>query len=88
LTTAGWGCRVVEVEGTDVVCEVLVGGVVSDNKGLSVPGMDVSMPALSGKDVADLEFALGLVLQPHLGGVGSAGVVAAAGAGLVSASPA
>jgi transposase len=30
----------------------------------------------------------GLVLQPHLGGVGSAGVVAAAGAGLVSASPA
>jgi uncharacterized membrane protein YjjP (DUF1212 family) len=29
-----------------------------------------------------------LVLQPRLGGVGSAGVVAAAGAGLVSASPA
>ena len=33
---------------------------VSDNKGLSLPGMAVSVPALSEKDVADLEFALGL----------------------------
>ncbi len=54
------GLRVIDVEGSDVVCEVLVGGVVSDNKGLSLPGMDVSVPALSDKDVADLEFALGL----------------------------
>ncbi len=54
------GLRVIEVEGSDVVCQVVVGGVVSDNKGLSVPGMDVSIPALSDKDVADLEFALGL----------------------------
>jgi len=35
-----------------------------------------------------ISFGAFLVLQPHLGGVGSAGVVAAAGAGLVSASPA
>jgi pyruvate kinase len=54
------GLRVIDLEGSDVVCEVLVGGVVSDNKGLSLPGMDVSVPALSDKDVADLEFALGL----------------------------
>src|SRR5947199_395737 len=32
----------------------------SDNKGLSLPGMNVSVPALSEKDVADLEFALDL----------------------------
>jgi pyruvate kinase len=42
------------------VCTVTVGGTVSDNKGLSLPGMDISVPALSAKDVADLEFALGL----------------------------
>ncbi|WP_375483582.1 pyruvate kinase [uncultured Jatrophihabitans sp.] len=51
----------VEVEdGTDVVCDVTEGGVVSDNKGLSLPGVDVSVPAMSEKDAADLEFALSL----------------------------
>ncbi len=54
------GLEVVAVEGPDVVCTVTVGGTVSDNKGLSLPGMDISVPALSAKDVADLEFALGL----------------------------
>jgi pyruvate kinase len=51
----------VDVEnGTDVVCDVTEGGVVSDNKGLSLPGVDVSVPAMSDKDAADLEFALRL----------------------------
>jgi pyruvate kinase len=54
------GLEVVDVEGPDVVCTVTVGGTVSDNKGLSLPGMNVSVPALSEKDVADLEFALAL----------------------------
>ena len=54
------GLRVVGVDGSDVVCQVVEGGTVSDNKGISVPGMNVSIPALSDKDVADLEFALGL----------------------------
>ncbi|MBV9011729.1 MAG: pyruvate kinase [Pseudonocardiales bacterium] len=49
-----------KTEGTDVVCEVLEGGPVSDHKGLSLPGMSVSVPALSDKDIADLEFALQL----------------------------
>ncbi|MGN6609535.1 MAG: pyruvate kinase [Jatrophihabitans sp.] len=51
----------VEVEhGTDVVCDVTEGGRVSNNKGLSLPGVDVSVPALSDKDAEDLEFALRL----------------------------
>ncbi|MDX8034497.1 pyruvate kinase [Lentzea sp. BCCO 10_0856] len=54
------GLVVVEVEGSDVVCEVTEGGPVSNNKGLSLPGMDVSVPAMSEKDVEDLEFALSL----------------------------
>jgi pyruvate kinase len=51
---------VTAVEGQDVVCRVTVGGQVSNNKGLSLPGMDVSVPALSDKDIEDLEFALHL----------------------------
>jgi len=54
------GLRVVKVEGNDVVCRVTEGGPVSDNKGLSLPGMNVSVPAMSEKDCADLEFALEL----------------------------
>ncbi len=54
------GLVVVDVEGSDVVCEVTEGGPVSNNKGLSLPGMDVSVPALSEKDIEDLEFALSL----------------------------
>src|SRR6478672_867895 len=46
--------------GTDVVCDVLEGGVVSDSKGLSLPGVEVSVPAMSEKDADDLEFALRL----------------------------
>ena len=54
------GLVVKEVQGPDVVCEVTEGGPVSNNKGVSLPGMDVSVPALSDKDIEDLEFALEL----------------------------
>ncbi|MBU2696544.1 pyruvate kinase [Pimelobacter sp. 30-1] len=52
--------RVVEVTDTDVVTEVLVGGKVSNHKGINLPGVAVSVPALSDKDTADLRFALRL----------------------------
>jgi pyruvate kinase len=46
------------VDGNDVVCEVVEGGPVSNNKGVSLPGMNISVPALSEKDISDLRFAL------------------------------
>jgi pyruvate kinase len=52
--------RVIEVDGPDVRCVVTEGGPVSNNKGLSVPGVGLSVPAMSDKDRTDLEFALGL----------------------------
>jgi pyruvate kinase len=52
------GLVVESIEGDDVVCKVTEGGRVSNNKGLSLPGMSISVPALSEKDIADLEFAL------------------------------
>ncbi len=54
------GLTVVDVDGNDVVCRVTEGGPVSNNKGVSLPGMNVSVPAMSDKDTADLEFALAL----------------------------
>ncbi|HEY0890193.1 MAG TPA: pyruvate kinase [Nocardioides sp.] len=52
--------RVTAVEGSEVHTEVLVGGPVSNHKGINLPGVAVSVPALSEKDVEDLRFALAL----------------------------
>ncbi|MGL5851678.1 MAG: pyruvate kinase [Phycicoccus sp.] len=49
-----------EVTGTDVVCQVLEGGRLSNNKGINLPGVAVSVPALSDKDEHDLRWALRL----------------------------
>ena len=54
------GLVVTGVDGNDVHCTVTEGGPVSNNKGISLPGMNVSVPALSEKDIADLKFALSL----------------------------
>lgn len=50
----------VEVTGPRVRGVVRVGGMVSDHKGLNLPGVAVSAPALTDKDEADLRFALEL----------------------------
>jgi pyruvate kinase len=55
--------RVTGVEGTEVHTEVVVGGRVSDNKGINLPGVAVSVPAMSEKDIEDLRFALGLCVD-------------------------
>ena len=52
--------RVDSVDGTDVLTEVVVGGKVSNNKGINLPGVAVSVPALSEKDIEDLRWALHL----------------------------
>ena len=52
------GLRAVEVTDTDVICEVTVPGPVSNNKGINLPGVAVSVPAMSEKDEADLRWAL------------------------------
>jgi pyruvate kinase len=51
---------VTEVDGPRVRTKVVTGGQVSDHKGLNLPGIRVSVPALTSKDAADLRWALGL----------------------------
>jgi pyruvate kinase len=55
--------RVVSVEDTEVHTEVVVGGKVSDHKGINLPGVPVSVPALSEKDIEDLRWALHLTVD-------------------------
>ncbi|WP_369379831.1 pyruvate kinase [Streptomyces sp. cg36] len=50
--------EVVGVDGPRVRTRVAEGGMVSDHKGLNLPGVAVSVPALSEKDVEDLRWAL------------------------------
>jgi pyruvate kinase len=50
--------RVHEVDGDDVVCEIINGGMLGENKGINLPGIAVRVPSLTEKDDADLEFAL------------------------------
>lgn len=50
--------KVLETDGTVVTTEVIVGGPVSDNKGINLPGVAVNVPALSEKDEADLRWGL------------------------------
>ena len=49
--------------GTDVCTRVLVPGTVSNNKGINLPGVAVSVPALSEKDKEDLRWALHLTVD-------------------------
>ena len=48
--------KAVKIDSTDITCEVIHGGVVSDHKGINVPGVKLSMPYISDADMADLAF--------------------------------
>jgi len=50
--------QVVEVKGNDVVTKVIEPGAVSNNKGINLPGVAVSVPAMSEKDIEDLRWGL------------------------------
>ncbi|WP_332666655.1 pyruvate kinase [Aeromicrobium sp.] len=52
--------RATAVTDTDVTCLVETNGPVSNNKGINLPGVMVSVPAMSEKDIDDLRFALRL----------------------------
>jgi pyruvate kinase len=51
---------VTNVGGREVTTRVVTGGILSDHKGMNLPGVDVTAPALTDKDVSDLRWALGV----------------------------
>ncbi|MFZ9316327.1 MAG: pyruvate kinase [Candidatus Nanopelagicaceae bacterium] len=50
--------QVIEVKGSDVITKVIEPGFVSNNKGINLPGVAVSVPAMSEKDIEDLRWGL------------------------------
>jgi hypothetical protein len=50
--------RVHEVNGEDVACDIVNGGMLGEHKGINLPGVLVRTPSLTEKDAEDLEFAL------------------------------
>ena len=52
------GLDVVSIDGKEIHCVVKNGGMVSDRKGVNLPGVDVNMPFISPKDKEDILFGI------------------------------
>ena len=52
------GLKVEEINGDDIVCIVENSGIVKNHKGVNVPGVKINLPALTEKDIKDIEFGI------------------------------
>ncbi len=52
------GLLVEKVEGKDIICTVLNGGVIGNNKGVNIPETDTHLPSITEKDIQDIIFAI------------------------------
>ena len=52
------GLRVDEVQGEEIYCTVENSGIVKNHKGVNVPGVKINLPALTPKDISDIEFGI------------------------------
>jgi len=50
--------RVEEVKGKDIYCIVINGGIVGNNKGVNVPGVETCLPSITEKDIEDIKFGI------------------------------
>ncbi len=50
--------KVHNVKGTDITCEVINGGVLTDHKGINLPGIRVGLSSITEKDIEDLYFGI------------------------------
>ncbi len=50
--------EVTEIKGQDLICNVVTGGPLSNNKSINIPNTHISLPALTEKDKGDLKFAV------------------------------
>ena len=50
--------EVTELKGQDIICNVVTGGPLSNNKSINIPNTHISLPALTEKDKGDLKFAV------------------------------
>lgn len=50
--------KIKEISNEDIICKVLTGGLLTDNKGVNVPHVHIKMPYLSEKDKSDILFGI------------------------------
>jgi len=50
--------EVIRLTNTEVICTVINDGIISDNKGVNIPGVALSMPYISEKDYNDIIFGI------------------------------
>ncbi len=52
------GLRVKEIKGEEISCTVENSGIVKNHKGVNLPGVKINLPALTPKDISDIEFGI------------------------------
>ncbi|NLC06706.1 MAG: pyruvate kinase, partial [Syntrophomonadaceae bacterium] len=52
------GLKVLRVQGTEILCEIAHGGEIGSRKNVNVPGVSIRLPAMTEKDVADINFGI------------------------------
>ncbi|MGI6225023.1 MAG: pyruvate kinase [Peptococcales bacterium] len=50
--------KVLKVEDTEIFCQILNGGDLSNRKGVNVPGVNINLPAITEKDISDIKFGI------------------------------
>ncbi|WP_123039529.1 pyruvate kinase [Cohnella candidum] len=52
------GLTVVDIQGTEIKCQIVNSGPIKSKKGVNVPGVAISMPGLTEKDINDIKFGI------------------------------
>jgi pyruvate kinase len=52
------GLKVLKIQGTEILCEIVNGGEIGSRKNVNVPGVAIRLPAMTEKDVADINFGI------------------------------
>ncbi|OON97390.1 MAG: pyruvate kinase [Epulopiscium sp. Nele67-Bin005] len=50
--------KVTKIEGNDLTCEIINGGLLGSRKGINIPDVFVNLPALTEKDILDIEMGV------------------------------
>ncbi|WP_239618298.1 pyruvate kinase [Cohnella mopanensis] len=52
------GLTVLDIQGTEIKCQIVNSGQIKSKKGVNVPGVAISMPGLTEKDIGDIKFGI------------------------------
>lgn len=50
--------EVVEIQGTDIKCKVIDGGMLTNRKSINIPGMNINLVSPTEKDIEDIKFGI------------------------------